>query len=66
MHKNRKTLAAEYFREWKLPHVQETFSCKTTFCKMDPSGRKLQKSGNKQNKIKENYQNSQIMYTSNQ
>ena len=52
--------------EWKLPCVQETFSCKTTFFQMDPSARKLQESGNKQNKIKENEQNSQIMYTSNQ
>ena len=41
-------------REQILPHVQETFSCKTTFFKMDPSARKLQKLGNKQNKIKEN------------
>ena len=37
-------------REWKLPLVQETFSCKTTYFKMDPSARKLQESGNKQNK----------------
>ena len=29
--------------EWKLPRVQETFSSKTTFLKMDPSARKLQK-----------------------
>ena len=50
--------------EWKLPRVQETFSCKTTFFQMDPSARKLQESGNKQNKIKEN--NSKIMNTSNQ
>ena len=41
-------------REWKLPRVQEIFSCKTAFFKMDPSARKLQESGNKQNKIKEN------------
>ena len=40
--------------EWKLTSVQETFSCQTTFFKMDPSARKLQESGNKQNKIKEN------------
>ena len=39
--------------EWKLPRVQQTFSCKTTFFQMDPSARKLQESGNKQNKIKE-------------
>ena len=38
--------------EWKLPHVQETFSCKTTFIKMDPSARKLQESLNKQKKNK--------------
>ena len=50
--------------EWKLPRVQETLFCKTTFFKMDPSSRKLQESGNKQNKIKEHQQNSQIMYTS--
>ena len=49
-----------------LPHVQETFSYKTRFFKMDPSARKLQESGNKQNKIKENYLNSQIIYTNNQ
>ena len=40
--------------ERKLPRVQESFSCKTTFFKMDPSARKFQESGNKQNKIKEN------------
>ena len=40
--------------EWKLPRVQETFPCKTTFFKMDASARKLQESGNKNNKIKEN------------
>ena len=40
--------------EWKLPCVQETFSCKATFFKMDPGARKLKESGNKQNKIKEN------------
>ena len=33
---------------------------------MDPSVRKLQESGNKQKEIKENEQNFQIMYTSNQ
>ena len=33
--------------EWKLPHVQETFSCKPTFFQMDPSARKLQESGNR-------------------
>ena len=38
---------------WNVPSVQETFSCKATFIKMDPRARKLQKSGNKQNKIKE-------------
>ena len=37
-----------------------TGNCKTTFLKMDPGARKLQESGNKQNKIY------QIMYTSNQ
>ena len=36
--------------EWELPRVQETFSCKTTLFKMDPSARKLQEPGNKQNK----------------
>ena len=37
--------------ERKLPHVQETFSCtETTFFKIDPSARKFQESGNKQNK----------------
>ena len=40
--------------EWKLPRIQETFSCKTTFFKMDPRARKLQESGNEQSKIKEN------------
>ena len=40
--------------EWKLPRVQKTFSCKTTIFQMDPSARKLQESGKKQNKIKEN------------
>ena len=40
--------------ECKLPRVQEIFSCKTTLFKMDPSARKLQESGDKQNKIKEN------------
>ena len=38
--------------EWKLPRVQETFSWRTTYFQMDPSARKLQESGNKQNKIK--------------
>ena len=38
--------------EWKLPRVQETFSCKTTLFKMDPRASKLQESGNKQNNIK--------------
>ena len=38
------------FGEWKLPRVQETFSCKMTFFKIDPSARKLQESGNKQKK----------------
>ena len=52
--------------EWKLPRIQKTFSSKTTFFQMDPSARKLQESENKQNKIKENLQDSQIMYTSNQ
>ena len=37
--------------EWKLPHVQETFSCKTTFFQMNPSSRKLQESENRHNKI---------------
>ena len=36
------------------------------FFQLDPGARKLQEPGNKQNKIKENYLNSQIMYTSNQ
>ena len=36
------------------------------FFKMNTSARKLQESGNKQNKIKENEQNCQIIYTSNQ
>ena len=40
--------------EWKLPRVQETFSCKTTFFKVDPSARILQEPEIKQNKIKEN------------
>ena len=40
--------------EWKLLRVQETFSWRTTFFQMDPSARKLQELGNKQNKIKEN------------
>ena len=40
--------------EWKLPCVQETFPAKQHFFKMDPSARKLQESGNKQNKTKEN------------
>ena len=40
--------------EWKLPRAQETFSCKTAFFKTDPSARKFQEPGNKQNKIKEN------------
>ena len=39
--------------ERKKRHEQETFSCKTTFFKMDPSARKLQESGNKQNKFEE-------------
>ena len=30
--------------EWKLPRVQESFSCKKTFFQMDPSARKLQES----------------------
>ena len=47
MYKNLKTPA-----ERKLPHVQDTFSCKTTFFKMDPSARKMQESGSKQNKSK--------------
>ena len=38
----------------KLPRAQETLSCKTIFFKMNPSARKLQQSGNKQNKIKKN------------
>ena len=36
--------------EWKLPCVQETFSCKTSYFKMDTSARTLQKPGMKQNK----------------
>ena len=40
--------------EGKLPRIQETFSCKTTFFKMEPNARKLQESENKHNKIKEN------------
>ena len=52
MYKNL-TISA-YVGEWKLPRVQETFSCKTTSFKMDPSAKKLQVTGNKQNKAKEN------------
>ena len=40
--------------ELKLPRVQETFSCKTTFFKMGPRARQLWKPGNKQNKIEQN------------
>ena len=55
MYKNLKRPAVECLGEWKLPfNIQKTFACKTTFFKMDPSARKLQESGNKQNKIKEN------------
>ena len=44
----------------------ENFSIKSNIFEMDPSGRKLQGPRNKQNKRKENYQNCQIMYISNQ
>ena len=53
MYKNLKIPAVECLDNGN--YVQETFSCKVTFFKMDPSARKLQESGNKQNKIKENY-----------
>ena len=53
MHTNIKTHAVECLENGN-DLVQETFSCRTTFFKMDPSARKLQESGNKQNKIKEN------------
>ena len=39
---------------FKITTCTGNFSCKTTFFKIDPSARKLQESGNKQNKIKEN------------
>ena len=59
MNKNLKTPAVG---EWKLPRV-ETFSCKTTFFfKMDPSARKLQESGNTQNKRKKITQHSKYVH----
>ena len=42
------------------------FFLQNNFFEMDPRAKKLQELGNKQNKIKENEQNSQIIYTSNQ
>ena len=54
MYKNLKISTVECLENEKLPRVQETFSWRTTFFQMDPSARKLQESGNKQNKIKEN------------
>ena len=53
MYKNLKIPAVECLENGNY-HVYRKLSCKTTFFKMDPSARKLQQSGNKQNKIKEN------------
>ena len=52
MYKNLKTPAVECLVN-KIYHVyRKLFPAKQHFFKMDPSARKLQESGNKQNKIK--------------
>ena len=54
MYKNLKTWTVECLENGNF-HVYRKFCLgKTTFFKMDPSVRKLQEPGNKQNKIKEN------------
>ena len=52
MYKNLKTPAAECFKNENYHVYRKLFPAKKLFFKMDPSPRKLQDSGNKQNKSK--------------
>ena len=54
------------FWRMKINTCTGKFQSKTTILTIDPSARKLQETRNKQNRIKENEQNGQAMYTSNQ
>ena len=66
MYKNLKIQTVECLENGKYHVYRKLFPAKQHFFKWIQSARKLQESGNKQNKIKENEkQNSQIMYTSN-
>ena len=66
MYKNLKIPAVECLENGNYYVYRKLLPVEQHFFQMDPRARKLQESGNKQNKIKENQQNSQIMYTSNQ
>ena len=54
MCKNLKTPATECLENGYYHVYRKLFHAKQHFFKMDPCDRKLQESGNKQNKIKEN------------
>ena len=49
---NSKDTAVESLENGNYHMYRKLFTCKTTFFKMDPSARKLQEPGNKQNKSK--------------
>ena len=54
MCKNLKMPAVECLENGNYHVYRKRFPAKQLFFKVDPSARKLQQSGNKQNKIKEN------------
>ena len=54
MYKKIKTPAVERFENGNYHVYRKLFPAKQTFFSNGPSARKLQESGNKQNKIKEN------------
>ena len=54
MYKNLKIPVVECLENGTYHVYRKLFPAKKLFFKMDPSARKLQESGNKQNKIKEN------------